>query len=80
MTDAEKVRHDYPVAAVRREVARGEPAAADRGGMPPDRASNPVTAAELRATQLSAVMRGYSPKEVDKALNAALQELEQRGT
>ena len=34
---------------------------------------NPVTAAELRATQLSVVMRGYAPREVDEALNAALQ-------
>jgi DivIVA domain-containing protein len=42
--------------------------------------ANPVTAAELRATQLSAAMRGYAPREVDQALNAALQELEQRGT
>ncbi len=42
--------------------------------------ANPMTAAELRATQLSAAMRGYAPREVDEALNAALQELEQRGT
>jgi hypothetical protein len=41
---------------------------------------NPVTAAELRATQLSVAMRGYALREVDEALNAALQELEQRGT
>ncbi len=41
---------------------------------------HPVTAAGLRATQLSAAMRGYGPREVDEALNAALHELEQRGT
>lgn len=41
---------------------------------------NPVTAAELRATQLSVAMGGYAPREVDEALNDALQELEQRGT
>ncbi len=41
---------------------------------------NPVTAAGLRATQLSVAMRGYAPREVDEALNAALHELEQRGT
>ena len=41
---------------------------------------HPVTAAELRATQLSVAMRGYAPAEVDEALNAAVQELEQRGT
>jgi DivIVA domain-containing protein len=41
---------------------------------------DPVTAAELRATQLSVVMRGYAPREVDEALNAAVQELERRGT
>ena len=39
----------------------------------------PVTAAELRATQLSVAMRGYAPTEVDEALNAALQQLERRG-
>ena len=42
--------------------------------------ANPVTAAELGATQLSVVMRGYVPRKVDEALNAALQELERRGT
>jgi DivIVA domain-containing protein len=41
---------------------------------------NPVTAAELRAGQLSMVMRGYAPAEVGEALNAALQELDSRGT
>ena len=41
---------------------------------------HPVTAAELRATQLSVAMRGYAPAGVDEALNAALQELEQGGT
>lgn len=41
---------------------------------------HPVTAVELRATQLSVAMRGYAPAEVDEALNAALQELERRGT
>ena len=41
---------------------------------------NPVTAAELRATQLGVVMRGYAPREVDEVLNAAAQELERRGT
>jgi DivIVA domain-containing protein len=41
---------------------------------------DPVTAAEFRATQLSVGMRGYAPREVDEALNAASQELEQRGT
>ncbi len=40
----------------------------------------PVTAAELRATQLSVAMRGYAPAKVDEALNAALRELERRGT
>lgn len=38
----------------------------------------PVTAAELRATQLTLIMRGYAPAEVDQALSTALQELEQR--
>jgi DivIVA domain-containing protein len=41
---------------------------------------NLVTAAEVRAVQLSTTMRGYAPKEVDDALNVALEELEQRGT
>jgi DivIVA domain-containing protein len=41
---------------------------------------HPVTAAELRATELSVAMRGYGPAEVDEALSAALQELERRGT
>ena len=41
---------------------------------------NPATAAELGATQLSVVLRGYAPREVDEALNAAVQELERRGT
>ncbi len=41
---------------------------------------HPVTAVELRATQLTVAMRGYAPAEVDEALNAALQELERRGT
>jgi DivIVA domain-containing protein len=40
---------------------------------------DPVTAAELRAAQLSVTMRGYAPRQVDEALNAALQELERRG-
>lgn len=39
----------------------------------------PVTVAELRATQLSMAMSGYAPSEVDKALKAAVQELERRG-
>ena len=43
-------------------------------------AGRPVTAAELRATQLSMTMRGYAPKQVDEAVNAALQELERQGT
>ena len=37
---------------------------------------NHVTAAELRAMQLSMAMRGYAPKEVDDAINTALRELE----
>jgi hypothetical protein len=40
---------------------------------------DPVTAVELRATQLSVTIRGYAPMQVDEALNAALQELERRG-
>jgi DivIVA domain-containing protein len=40
---------------------------------------NPVTAAEVRATKLSVAMRGYTPREVDEALNAAVQEFERRG-
>jgi len=39
---------------------------------------DPVTAAELRATQLSVTMRGYAPRQAGEALNAALQELERR--
>ena len=41
---------------------------------------NPVTAAELRARQLSVTMRGYAPAEVDEALTAAAQELDSSGT
>ncbi len=40
---------------------------------------DPVTSAELRATQLSLTMRGYAPRQVDEAMNAALEELERRG-
>jgi DivIVA domain-containing protein len=39
-----------------------------------------VTAAELRATQLTVTMRGYAPKQVGEAVNAALQGLERQGT
>jgi hypothetical protein len=40
---------------------------------------DPVTAAGLRSTQLSVTMRGYEPRQVGEALNAALQELERKG-
>jgi DivIVA domain-containing protein len=46
----------------------GGPASGDR-----------VTAAELRAAQLSMSMRGYASRQVDEALHVALQELERRG-
>jgi DivIVA domain-containing protein len=37
---------------------------------------DPVTAAELRATQLRVTMRGYERRQVDEAVNAAVQKLE----
>jgi DivIVA domain-containing protein len=39
----------------------------------------PVTAAELRAAQFSVSMRGYAPREVNEALNTALQSLSIEG-
>ena len=40
--------------------------------------SQPVTAADVRTARFSKSMRGYAPTEVDQALNAAAQELEQQ--
>jgi DivIVA domain-containing protein len=39
--------------------------------------AQPVTP-DVRAARFDTTMRGYVPKEVDKALNAAAQELEQQ--
>lgn len=38
----------------------------------------PVTAAEVRAARFDKTTRGYAPKEVDEALNAAVAELERQ--
>jgi DivIVA domain-containing protein len=38
----------------------------------------PVTAAGILAARFDRSMRGYAPKEVDEAMHAAVQELEQR--
>jgi DivIVA domain-containing protein len=38
----------------------------------------PVTAADILAARFDRSMRGYAPKEVDEAMHAAVQELEQR--
>jgi DivIVA domain-containing protein len=38
----------------------------------------PVTAADVRAARFDVKMRGYSPKEVDDALIAAVTELERQ--
>jgi DivIVA domain-containing protein len=39
---------------------------------------SPVTAADVRAARFDKKTRGYAPREVDEALNAALAELERR--
>ena len=38
----------------------------------------PVTAAEVRATTFRVQLRGYAPRAVDQAIDAALQELQAR--
>jgi DivIVA domain-containing protein len=38
----------------------------------------PVTAADIRAARFGRSMRGYAPREVDDAMWAAIEELEQQ--
>jgi DivIVA domain-containing protein len=40
--------------------------------------THPVTLAEVRAARFSKSIRGYAPRQVDEAMKAAEQELEQR--